>query len=193
MYHKYLPTVKDPQKRGMVGKIYVSFTDNVAPYIPSFQQGIIYNDPSSHNLILRSVSQSKYEVVGCIDYDDAVYSCYVFDLGILIAHMIIEKMYPEECTDPVSFMAPLVSGYTHEFSLTQEELSSLYSVVMARCCQLAMVSVLNGKKDPCNAYLARVIDLSWKAVEFLVGFDKTEVDRVWKCAVGKTHDTYVSS
>ena len=169
----------------MAKEVLALFNDHVQPHISSFKQGIIYNDANSHNIILkRTSSQDSYEVAGYIDYDDAAYSCYVFDLGKLLAHLFIEKIYPDSCLDPVAFMVPLISGYNRAFSLSQEEMSSLYPVVMACCCQLGMVSAVSSKKEPWNSYILHYVDSSWKAIERLLSIPKTEIDKVWESAMG---------
>lgn len=184
-YHKYISTIEDPKRKRMAKEVFVSFSDHVAPHVTLFKHGILYNDANSRNIILkRTTSQDNYEVAGFIDYDDAVYSCYVFDLGTLLAHMFIENIYPDNCLDPIAFVAPIISGYYHAFSLSPEELSSLYSVVMACCCQLGMVSAVCYKKEPWNSYILLYVDSSWKAIELLSSTTKTEVDRVWRSAVG---------
>lgn len=177
----------------MAKEVFTSFRDHVAPHIPSFKQGIIYNDANSSNIVLRPTSQDEYAVAGFIDYDDAVYSCYVFDLGTLLAHMFIENIYPVGCLDPVGFMAPLISGYNQAFPLSQVEMKCLFSVVMARCCQLGMVSGVCYKNEQWNSHIAVYVDSSWRAMELLLSVSKPEIDRMWGGAVGKTLDDYNSA
>ncbi len=164
----------------MVEKSLSEFEDFVVPKLSNFQKGIIYNDASCQNIVVQKITgKDEYEVVGMIDFDETVYSSYVFDLSICLAYTMMENLSPTEYPSPIEFVAHIVSGFVSVFPLSLEERQSLYYLALARCCQSAVFGELNFKAEPWNEYMLTTPRKSWKVIELLLSAGKNYVDRVW--------------
>lgn len=177
---KQLHLLDDPMKREMVEKSLQGFEEYVLPRVSNFKKGIIYNDASSQNIILqRESSKDEYRVVGMIDFDETVHSCYVFDLAISLAYILMENLSPAGYPSPIQFIAPLISGYTSVFPLTTDEQRCLYFLTLARCCQSAVSGEVKFKAEPWNEYLLTTPEKSWRVIELLLRTGKDYVDKCW--------------
>lgn len=174
----------------MAQQVLLGFKTNIAPNIPTFKRGTIYNDAHTGNIIVQR-NREHYEVVAFIDFDDAVNSCYLFELAVLVTDILAENSDSDESPiEPIELVVPLIAGYCGQFELSKEELCCLYDAVMTRCCQMAMVSGVQYKNEPWNGYLQACIEPRWKVIELLLTVPKAEVERIWCSAIGKTIDDY---
>ncbi len=188
MFPEFISSVEDPYRKKMAEQVFVGFTTHVAPRIPIFKRGILYNDAHTTNIIVQA-SKEQYKFAAFIDFDDAVNSCYLFELAVLVADVIAEFADPHP--NPIELVTPLISGYSQEFELSKEEMGFLYYAVMTRCCQVAMVSEVQYKNEPWNDYLVSSIEPRWKVIELLLSTPKAEVDRIWSGSMGKSLNHYI--
>ncbi len=179
---KHFSLLDDPKKQEMVEKCLTGFENYVLPKISTFKKGIIYNDASGQNIILQKVaSKDEYKVVGMIDFDETVYSSYVFDLSTSLAYIMMENLSPAGYPGPVEFIAPLVNGFTSVFPLSSEEKQSLYYLTLARCCLSAVFGELSFKAEPWNEYMLTTPRKSWKLIDLLLSAGNDYVHDVWDC------------
>ncbi len=73
-----------------------------------------------------------------IDFDETVYSSYIFDLSTSLAYIMMENLSPAGYPGPVEFIAPLFNGFTSVFPLSSEEKQNY--LTLARCCKSAVFS-----------------------------------------------------
>ena len=125
-----------------------------------------------------------------IDFDETVYSSYIFDLAIALAYIMMENLSPIGYSSPIEFIAPLIAGYASVFPLTLIESSCLFHLTLARCCQSAVSGELSFKAEPWNEYLLCTPKKSWKVIELLLSTGHERVSEVWKDAVGKCADDF---
>ena len=179
----YLPSINDPSKRASVERILQYFEDFVTPRMPTFRRGVVHGDPNGMNIILKKIdSKDEYKIAGLIDFDDTFKSYSVFDLGILLAYVMFENLNPIGYASPVEFVGPMVNGYVHDFPLNPEEVSSLYYLVLGRCCQSAVLGEVCYKAEPWNDYLLTTPKKCWKLIELLLSMNKEDVDKIWDVA-----------
>ena len=164
-------------------RILIDFEEFVVPKMPSFTRGFVHGDPNGMNIILKKNDELEYEITGLIDFDDAVKSCMVFDLAILLAYVMLENLNPISCSSPIEFVHPILSGYLHTFPLTSEEVSSLYYLVLGRCCQSAVMTTIDYNAEPWNDYLLTCTKKCWVLMETLLNIGKKSVDTIWATAV----------
>ena len=170
----------------MVEKVLDEFKQHVSPHIPKFHKGIMHGDTSAQNIIVRRIHAGEHYVAGIIDFGHAISSCYAFDLGILLATIMIECL-DEDITvtpGPVEFVGPALKGYIDTFPLALDEVRSLYYIVMMRLCQSALTGTYNFKQEPWNKYFLITPSKCWKLLELmLMKYSKEEVDRIWYDAI----------
>ena len=187
MYRKFLSSVDDPDRRKMARAVFAGYKTHVAPKLPSFRRGVIYNDAHTSNIVVRP-DKGHFRVEAFIDFDDAVNSYYVFELAVLLADFLSENIDGDQ---PIQLVTPLISGYCQEFHLSEDECGCLYQLVMARCCQLGMVTGEQYKREPWNQYLLLSLDPPWRVVDLLLRTEQQDVVRVWVSAIGKSVDDYL--
>ncbi len=115
----------------------------------------------------------NFQLAGVIDFADCSNTCYVFELAIMLAHLMQDQ------EDPVRFACPLVSGYLHAFPLDDNELECLYHLVLARLCLASTMSEYQYSQEPWNSYLGEKITSGWELVHMLLSNPKEAVDGMW--------------
>ena len=180
---KLLPHLEEDEERRMAELVLDAFERHVFPKIPNFKKGIMHGDANGLNIIIRKDNHGDYQMVGLIDFGDCVSSCYVFDLGILLAYVMTENLDLKNGTSPIEFVGPILRGYTDAFPLSKEEIDCLYYIVMARCCQSGLNGALSFKQEPWNTYLLNSPAKSWRVIELMLSTSKEKVDKIWTSAL----------
>ena len=183
-----LPQHDDKKQKEMIAHFLYDFEKYVCPKIPNFKKGTIYGDGNGLNFIIRKDSGGDYQMAGMIDFGDCVSSCYVFDLGILMAYVMSENLDLKNGQSPIEFVGPILRGYTDAFPLSKDEIDSLYYVAMARCCQSGLGGMLTYKQEPWNTYLLNTPSKCWRVIDLMLSASKEKVDRIWADALTNQHD-----
>lgn len=102
---KFLYAVQDVDKQTLVQQIIDEFQWNVLNQLNKFDKGIIHGDFNEHNVIVSKANHSsEYRVAGLIDFGDASYSPYIFELAVTIAYMILQS-------DDLETAGYIIAGY----------------------------------------------------------------------------------
>ena len=171
----HLPSIKDSAKRSMVESVLKSFEEHIQPHLALLAQGVIHADANSNNIILSKDDKGSYHVHGMIDFSDCHRGCYVFELAILLACF---SESPDK--DPITEAVPVIAGYTKAFPLPELDLKCLYPAVLARVCQVAVLTEVCAA--PNNPYTAEILVEYWRGLEGLMKRSKSEADRLWRTA-----------
>ena len=130
---KYLGAISSNEKRSMVEGVLNDFEKHVLSKMADFSHGVIHNDANDMNILVGE-EDGSVEITGIIDFGDCVHSCYIFELGNMLNHSMLDK------ENPVEYVVPMLAGYLSSFAVTQKEFDALYYVILGR---LALV-ILNG-------------------------------------------------
>ena len=114
------------------------------PSFANLRRSVIHADANDYNVL---VDEELNEVVGLIDFGDAVYSYTVGDLAIAVAYVVLGK------EDPFGAAAPVIEGYREEFELTNAELDALWTLVRLRLCMSVCIAAYQQEQHPENEYL----------------------------------------
>jgi Ser/Thr protein kinase RdoA (MazF antagonist) len=101
------------------------------------------------------VDPERMELVGLLDFGDMVYSYTIGNLAIAIAYVVLDKADPRQAANEV------VEGYRNEFSLLDNELEALWSLVLMRLCMSVCLAAYQQQQRPENEYL----QISQRAIE----------------------------
>lgn len=137
---KYLHVIDNKEKKVMAEGVMDAFEEHILSKMSEFNQGVIHNDPNDMNILVEQ-REDTVTITGIIDFGDCVHSCYVFELGNMLMHTMLDK------PDPVEHVTPMLAGYLSSFAVTRQEFDSLYYVILGRLAQV----VLNGE------YLCKVV------------------------------------
>lgn len=178
---QYFGNIEDVNNRRNAEKVVKSFEEFISPKLPSFRRGIIHADLTGTNVVVaRGISSDAYHVAGVIDFNDSIRTCIVFELGTSLTHIMRDHIVEGAATDTVELVGPLVSGYYNSLPLTQDELDSLYYIVLARCVFLAINSERVCRTDPENtAHVVSSINRNWNFLRHMLSIPKAVVDNIW--------------
>lgn len=180
---KHLPLIDDTEKREIAEQVIRGFEEEVLPRIHTMTRGIIHGDFNGMNVLL-SRSGPGYDITGCIDFGDSIFSCNIFDLAITLAYAMLQKE-----DDPLNYSGPIVPGYLTAFPLAEAELKCLYYCVLGRMVQSAVTGEAQYKKQPWNSYLlvthaARF----WKVIREILMLGRDKVEKIWSDACLKDYE-----
>ena len=118
--------------------------------------GLIHGDVNKHNIIVLPVeTDSKadpvYVISGLIDFADASFSYYIYELATLMADIMTSYLQD----DPVNIGGIIFNGYAEAFNLNEYEISVLRLCVCVRLLQSYVLRSETMLKEPGNAYLNR--------------------------------------
>lgn len=136
--------IEDNELREIVLRTTEDFRVNVTPLKGKLRRSVIHGDANDYNVL---VDASGSTVTGLIDFGDMVHSYTVGDLAIAIAYIVLGK------SDPVGSAAAVVSGYTLEYPLTDDEIEVLWQLVLMRLCMSITLAELQRRQRPDNEYL----------------------------------------
>ena len=108
------------------------------------RRSAIHGDANDYNVL---VDPERMTVAGLIDFGDMVYSYTVGNLAVAIAYVVLDK------SDPLEAAREVVEGYTSEFALTEDELDSLWPLVLMRLCMSVCLAAYQQQQRPENEYL----------------------------------------
>lgn len=136
--------------------------------------GIIHNDLSDQNILVKPEDGERYEVTGVLDFSMLVHGYVVFDVAVSIAYMMLESSHP------LDVGGAILAGYEGIVPLSDAERSSVYPLVLGRLCLSLVHGRVNVRKNPENAkYLLTTAESGTRILNMLWALGKQEVERKW--------------
>lgn len=150
--------------------------------------GLIHGDFNDYNILVRENSSSSLsngsicpgddkDVVGVLDFDDMMYSCIVYDVGIAI-------MYIMQCTnlerDPLESGGIMLAGFLSRHALNDDEWAALYYCVAARFAQSLVLGLYTHSLQPQNNYLLSTQKVGWQVLFDLWGQEVNDLYEQWR-------------
>jgi len=150
------------EHRSIVERLFEPFLTRVAPRLAHMRAGLLYNDANDYNLLVENE-----RVSGLIDYGDLTHGAFVCELAIGLAYALLHQ------PDPLTAAAQVVSGYHSALPLTEEEVATLYPLLLARLCVSVTNAAYQHQQTPENAYLQISAQPAWELLESLapISFD----------------------
>ena len=158
------------------------YSDHVIPNLSNFQRGVIHNDLNEANFVCTNEGDDS-QLVGLIDFSDAVSSYTVFDGAIFIAYIMML-----ECTNPLAYADPAVAGYLNARHLNEHKFDCLYYLVVCHLTQSTLHSLQSSIVFPDNPYRTITLHESRNALKELLKTRKHEVDMRWRTAQQKAEE-----
>lgn len=136
----------DGERRETVQYFYSLFEKEGMPSFPRLRKSVNYNDANDYN-VLVSHDVNDPQVPGVIDFGDVVYTHTINELAIAVAYAAMGKPNPLEAA------CHIIKGYHSKFSLTEDEIGVLFTLVGTRLLISVVCSELNRLDHPENTYL----------------------------------------
>lgn len=89
---EFLYAVKDEEKKGIIEQVLEAFDKQIVQNNDKFAKGIIHGDFNEQNILVNLTEKpDEYKITGVIDFGDINYSCYVYELAITTAYMLLQS------------------------------------------------------------------------------------------------------
>jgi 4-aminobutyrate aminotransferase-like enzyme/Ser/Thr protein kinase RdoA (MazF antagonist) len=146
--HRHL--VVDSELRGALDRLVIEFDRTTAPLLSALPRSAIHSDLNDYNVLVGGgddIENRSQRVTGIVDFGDMVHSYRAGDLAIAIAYAILGS------DDPLTVAAHMVRGYREHAPLDENELASLFGLVVLRLCMSVCIAADQLRQRPDNLYL----------------------------------------
>jgi 4-aminobutyrate aminotransferase-like enzyme/Ser/Thr protein kinase RdoA (MazF antagonist) len=146
------------EKQQKIAKYFQNRFKEIKPSFERLRKSVIHNDANDNNVVVSNDFISpKAEAI--IDYGDTIYTQSINDLAVTIAYAVMNK------ADVLEAAIPIVKGYNSSFTLQEEELEVLFTLVAMRLIISVSKSAINKQKEPDNKYLLVSEKPAWEVLE----------------------------
>jgi 4-aminobutyrate aminotransferase-like enzyme/Ser/Thr protein kinase RdoA (MazF antagonist) len=159
------PLVADSARRGLVSRLADRIESRDASRFARLRRAAVHNDPNDYNILIAQdlppeggshgsspgghvASAFRRKITGILDFGDIVYSYAIADLAIAVAYAVLGK------DDPLAAAATVVRGYQDVRPLDDDEIESLFGLVLLRLCTSVCVAARQQAARPDDAYLS---------------------------------------
>uniref|UniRef100_A0A8D0AYK6 Hydroxylysine kinase n=1 Tax=Sander lucioperca TaxID=283035 RepID=A0A8D0AYK6_SANLU len=125
----YLSVMDGDPLQDVVRAVIEQYKLHVQPKISSFRKGILHGDMNDQNILVTPVDNGHHEVSGVLDFSMLMNDCYVFEVAIIIAYMMLEN------PSPLDVGGAVLAGWESIMVLNEDERDSLFLLVLGRLCQ----------------------------------------------------------
>jgi Ser/Thr protein kinase RdoA (MazF antagonist) len=148
---EYSNLIGDASLQPLVVNYAKAFEATVAPLLSGLRQSVIHGDTNDYNIL---INDELSEVVAIIDFGDMVYSYTIADLAIALAYVVLNS------ESPLATAAIVVAAYHELLPLTDEEIESVWGLMIMRLCMSVCIAAYQQRERPDNEYL----DISQQAI-----------------------------
>jgi hydroxylysine kinase len=161
-----LATIPEEEPRGWVARLIDRFEERALPVLPSLPAGVIHNDLTGSNLLMRADDDQR--VAGVLDFGDMVRAPLVQELGVTGSYHLDLR----EGAAPFAPLAPLLAGYEAVRPLTEAEVLVLFDLIATRLALRGLIPAWRAALYPENsAYLMRNAGRAWQVMRRMAEMD----------------------
>jgi Ser/Thr protein kinase RdoA (MazF antagonist) len=154
-----LTMIPEETARGWVARLIDRFESRVPPVLPALPAGVIHNDLTGSNLLMRADDDQC--VAGVIDFGDLVRAPLVQELGVTASYHLDR----DEGADLFAPLAPLLAGYQAVRPLTEPEALVLFDLIATRLALRGLIPAWRAALYPENRdYLLRNAGRAWQVM-----------------------------
>ena len=168
------PRVGDPDLRALVARLAQQIDVRDGPSLERLRRAVVHNDPNDHNVLVDG------RVTGILDFGDIVYSYATADLAIAAAYAVLGK------PDPLTAAVHVVRGYQHLRPLGDDEIATLFGLILLRLCMSVCIAAEQQKQRPDDAYLGVSQGPIAATLPRLAALDPAAVEAAFRAARGRT-------
>jgi 4-aminobutyrate aminotransferase-like enzyme/Ser/Thr protein kinase RdoA (MazF antagonist) len=137
-----VPAIADPAMRELVSRVVDRLGAEEAPRFARLRRAAVHNDPNDYNVLVDGET-----ITGILDFGDIVHSYAIADLAIAVAYAVLGK------SDPLAAAVSVVRGYQRHRVLDDDEIDSLFGLVLLRLCTSVCVAERQRRQRPDDEYL----------------------------------------
>jgi 4-aminobutyrate aminotransferase-like enzyme/Ser/Thr protein kinase RdoA (MazF antagonist) len=166
--------VTDEGMRALVTRLVDQIEARDAVRFGRLRRAAVHNDPNDYNVLVSR------KITGILDFGDIVYSYAIADLAIAIAYVVLDK------SDPLSAAVSVVRGYQEVRPLADDEIASLFGLVLLRLCTSVCVAARQQRQRPDDEYLSVSQGPIAATLPALAAIDFDAAEAAFRNARGKT-------
>jgi Ser/Thr protein kinase RdoA (MazF antagonist) len=117
--------------------------------LKSLPCSVIHGDANDYNIIVGEDGD-----VGVIDFGDMIHSYTAGELAVALAYVVLDE------SDPLEVATEVVKGYSSEWRLNDDEIESIWCLMLMRLCMSVCLAAHQQQQQPDNAYL----DISQRSI-----------------------------
>lgn len=146
-----LPLVSDQAQCELIAHLTDGIEQRDTGRFARLRRSVVHNDPNDHNVLIGPDDADPFvrrqQVVGLLDFGDIVWSYAVADLAIAIAYAILGRR------DIIRAAASVISGYHAVRPLQDDDVDSLFGLVVLRLCTSIVMAAEQQTVRPDDPYL----------------------------------------
>lgn len=180
---EFVYALHDETRQDIVEQVLEQFEQKVLSRKDDFARGIIHGDFNEQNIVVEQKAENpeEWRISGVIDFGDTSMSCYVFELAIAMAYMMLQS-------GDLSTGGLVLAGYGTVRPVPDHEREVLKVCVAARLCQSLVLGAYSHAQDPGNEYLLVTQAAGWVLLEKLWSEPELLVRELWQA----TGDRYLT-
>uniref|UniRef100_A0A3B3ZLY6 Hydroxylysine kinase n=1 Tax=Periophthalmus magnuspinnatus TaxID=409849 RepID=A0A3B3ZLY6_9GOBI len=174
LYDRYLSVMGGDPLQDIIREVFETLKSQVLPKLNSFPAGITHGDFSDQNILVTPVGNGHHRVSGVIDFTFLYIKCYVNEVAVTIAYMMLENVCP------LSVGGAVLAGWESVMPLSEEERECIYLLVLGRLCQSLVYGQHNALQIPENRdYFLVTAKHGIQILTDLWEMGKKEVEQTW--------------
>jgi 4-aminobutyrate aminotransferase-like enzyme/Ser/Thr protein kinase RdoA (MazF antagonist) len=169
------PLVADEPMRSLVTTVVDRIESRDGASFARLRRAAVHNDPNDYNVLVNGG-----RVAGILDFGDIVHSYAIADLAIATAYAVLGK------PDPLAAAVSVVRGYQGLRPLDDDEIASLFGLVVLRLCASVCVAARQQAQRPDDEYLSVSQGPIAQTLPALAAIDPDAAEAAFRHARGKT-------
>ncbi|XP_077440370.1 hydroxylysine kinase [Vanacampus margaritifer] len=174
LLEKYMKVLEGDPLLEVVKSVLHQYKTTVAPQNSSFRKCLIHGDFNDLNVLVEANESNGYKISGIIDFGDMNFGCYVYELAITIAYMMLEH------PNAIEVGGAILAGWESVFPLNAAERDCLFWLVLSRLCQSVVIARHSVTLQPENEeYLMISSKKGIPILRKLFEMGKEQVEKEW--------------
>jgi len=156
----WVADIANDDDRAVVERAFQRHQQRVQPQLPRLRGAVVHHDANDHNVLVDDVlnddvlnddvlndGRTVPVISGLIDFGDMLFARQINELAVTLAYALLDA------TDIVAAGSDVISGYSAEFPLTDDELRVVYDLAATRLAMSVAISSHRQRRFPDNEYL----------------------------------------
>ncbi|XP_975012.1 hydroxylysine kinase [Tribolium castaneum] len=177
---KFLYVITDETRKKIVSEVIEDFPKRVLAAKSRLEKGVIHGDFNEQNILVDEKDNELY-VKAILDFGDSQFGCYIYELAIAMAYMMIQGK-------SIEAGGYVLAGYNSVRKISDEEYNLLKTCIAARMSQSLVLGVYTSIHDPDNPYILTTAKTGWALLVDFWSKPESELLEVWKKIVDETAD-----
>uniref|UniRef100_A0AAV2KQX8 Hydroxylysine kinase n=1 Tax=Knipowitschia caucasica TaxID=637954 RepID=A0AAV2KQX8_KNICA len=129
LVEQYLSVMDGDPVQDIIKEVIQGIKSQVLPKLGSFPTGITHGDFSDQNILVSPVGNGHHKVSGIIDFTFLCRKCFVNEVAVSIAYLMVEN------PSPLNVGGAVLAGWESLIPLSDDERDCLFLLVLGRLCQ----------------------------------------------------------